>query len=434
MPLFGPNVKKMEAQKDIQGLIDLLAHDKPSIRLEAVRALFTIKNFEGLAKAFENDLPSVRSEAASMLGNVDVPEAARLLSQALLHEAEAGLWQQVFDILAEKDLDADEWISIGLKLVEEEKIERGVQCFDRALELNPTQEQISAAGGALMEVGRPREALPYFDRYIAVACDDEQGWSGKGWCLAQIGQLNEALECVNRAMSINSASAWARQLAAMIYVQQEDYEAVCDIEWGTIREHPNYLRAYVTLSEALSRLGKLNSAVEELQRAMEVLHQQEWVKPEDAQNLHIQCGLVYAMKGERELALSHFHEARTGLDDNRSCAMEESYGILVASGLALKGTPKERESRMLTIATMRSGEGYETYAEKVVAEASVEDCIRSEWLSKSDSPHLVTAMLKWWSPAEIEKLAGALTGTGMQVLRTRVDEAMADFVSSKFTE
>lgn len=434
MPLFGPNVKKMEAQKDIQGLIDLLAHDKPSIRLEAVRALFTIKNFEGLAKAFENDLPSVRSEAASMLGNVDVPEAARLLSQALLHEAEAGLWQQVFDILAEKDLDADEWISIGLKLVEEEKIERGGQCLNRALELNPTREQISVAGGALMEAGRPREALPYFDRYIAVASDDEQGWTGKGWCLAQTGQLNEALECVNTAMSINSASAWARQLAAMIYVQQEDYETACDIARGTIRDHPNYLRAYVTFSEALSRLGKLNSAVEELQSAMEVLHQQEWVKPEDAQNLHIQCGLVYAMKGEQELALSRFHEGRAAVDDARSRAMEEGYGILAASGLALKGTPKERESRLLTIAMMRSGGGYENIAEKIVAEASVEDCITHEWFSKPDFPDLVIAILKWWTPAEIEQLAGALTGAGRQMLGERIDEAMADFVSSKFTE
>ena len=430
MPLFGPNIRKLKKRGDVKGLINLLAHDKPSIRLEAVRALFDLKDFEGLAKALKNDQSSVRTEAVSMLGNIDLPETTRLLHQFILYETEESVWQQAFDILTARIIDVDTWIQIGLKLLKEEQVERGVKCFDRAVKLNPNREQIGAAAGSLLEIGRPKEALIYFDKYIALASDDDLGWAGKGWCLAQIGQMNEALECANKAMSINPTNAWARELAAMLYLDQKEYEKVCSIEMETLQYQPDYIRAYVTWSEALSRLGKLNDAVETLQRAIEVLHQQDWVKSEDAQNIHLQLGLIYAMKGERELALSHFREGRAALDDDRSRAMEEGYEILTSLGLALEGTPEDRYSRLLAISEMRQSKGYKDLAEKIIAEGSAADCIHYGWLSQNPV-NTVTAILKWWSPAEIEQLAHALTRVGIRMFKETVDKATAEFILQK---
>ena len=198
----------------------------------------------------------------------------------------------------------------------------------------------------------------------------------------------------------------------------------------TLQYHPDYIRAYVTWSEALSRLGKLNDAVETLQRAIEVLHQQEWVKPEDAQNVHLQLGPVYAMKGERELALSHFREGRAALDDERSRAMEEGYEILTALGLALEGMPEERYSRLLTISEMRQSRKCKDAAEKIIAEGSVADCINYGWLSQGWIM-TVTAILKWWSPAEIEQLAHALTRASIRMFKETADKVMAEFISQK---
>jgi len=430
MPLFGPNIRKLKERGDVKSLINLLAHDKPSIRLETVRALFDLKDFEGLAEALKNDLSSVRTEAVSMLGNIDLPETIRLLSQFILHEAKESVWQQAFDILTTRIIDVDTWISIGLKLLKEGQIERGIKCFDRAVKLNPDRKQIGAAAGALLEIGRPKESLIYFDKYIALAGDDDQGWAGKGWCLAQIGQMNEALECANKAMSINPTNAWTRDLAAMIYLDKKEYERVCSIEMETLQYHPDYIRAYVTWSEAFSLLGKLNDAVETLQRAIEVLHQQDWVKSEDAQNVHLQLGLIYAMKGERELALSHFREGRAALADDRGRAMEEGYEILTILGLCLEGTPKVRYARLIAISEIRQSKGYKDLAEKIIAEGSVADCIDYDWLSENPVD-TVTALLKWWSPAKIEQLAHALTRADMQMLTETADKAMAEFIHKR---
>ena len=434
MPLFGPNIKKMEKRRDVESLINLLTHDKPSIRLEAVKALFALKHFKGLVKALKNDLLSVRAGAVSMLGNIDLSETTRLLSQFLLCETETNLWQHAFDILTRKNIDVDTWISIGIKLAKERQVERGVKCFNRAAKLDPNREQMGAVGGVLMEIGRPKEALIYFDKYIALSGDDEQGWAGKGWCLAQIGQRDEALECANKAMFINPTNAWARELAAMIYFDKKEYERVCSIEMETLRSHPDYIRAYITLSEALSHLGKLNDAVEKLQRAIEVLHQQEWTKSEDAQNVYLQLGLIYAMKGERESALSYFHKGRAAVDDDRSRTTEEGYEILTTLGLTLRGAPEERESRLLTISEMRQSKGYNDLAEKIIAEGSAAKCIDYGWLSQSDPVGTVTAILKWWSPAEIKQLTDALIGVGIRMFRETIDKDMTEFIASKVEE
>jgi tetratricopeptide (TPR) repeat protein len=340
------------------------------------------------------------------------------------------VWQQAFDILTIRVIDVDTWISMGLKLLKEGQIERGIKCFDRAVKLNPDRKQIGAAAGALLEIGRPKESLIYFDKYIALAGDDDQGWAGKGWCLAQIGQMNEALECANKAMSINPTNAWTRDLAAMIYLDKKEYERVCSIEMETLQYHPDYIRAYVTWSEAFSLLGKLNDAVETLQRAIEVLHQQDWVKSEDAQNVHLQLGLIYAMKGERDLALSHFREGRAALADDRGRAMEEGYEILTILGLSLEGTPKVRYARLIAISEIRQSKGYKDLAEKIIAEGSVADCIDYDWLSE-DPVDTVTALLKWWSPAKIEQLAHALTRADMQMLTETADKAMAEFIHKR---
>jgi len=94
MPLFRPNIKKMKEKGDVKSLINLLVHDKPSIRLEAVRALPALKHLKAFTKALKNDLPLVRAEAASMLDNIDFSETTRLLCQFILYETEVSVWQQ----------------------------------------------------------------------------------------------------------------------------------------------------------------------------------------------------------------------------------------------------------------------------------------------------------------------------------------------------
>ena len=76
MPLFGPNIKRMEQRGDIEGLVKELKNRGPKVRTEATKALSELKHVGGLIEASKNDNSEVRFEAVSALENVDETEAA----------------------------------------------------------------------------------------------------------------------------------------------------------------------------------------------------------------------------------------------------------------------------------------------------------------------------------------------------------------------
>lgn len=76
MPLFGPNIKRMEQRGDIEGLVKELKNRDPKVRIEATKALSELKHVGGLIEASKNDNSDVRFEAVSALENVDETEAA----------------------------------------------------------------------------------------------------------------------------------------------------------------------------------------------------------------------------------------------------------------------------------------------------------------------------------------------------------------------
>jgi hypothetical protein len=73
VPLFGPNVEKMKAQRDVDGLVKAL-HDKNSqVRAKAAEALGEIrerKAVEPLLAALKDEGPAVRSAAVKAFGRI----------------------------------------------------------------------------------------------------------------------------------------------------------------------------------------------------------------------------------------------------------------------------------------------------------------------------------------------------------------------------
>ena len=76
MPLFGPNIERMEQRGDIEGLVKELKTRDPKVRIGATKVLSKLKHVGGLIEASKNDNSDVRFEAVSTLENVDETEAA----------------------------------------------------------------------------------------------------------------------------------------------------------------------------------------------------------------------------------------------------------------------------------------------------------------------------------------------------------------------
>ena len=87
MRLFKPNIRKLKAKKDIEGLIKALDDSDEDVRLKAVEALGKIgdaRAVEGLIKALDDDI-DVRREAVKALGEIGDPRAFDALSE-LVHD------------------------------------------------------------------------------------------------------------------------------------------------------------------------------------------------------------------------------------------------------------------------------------------------------------------------------------------------------------
>ncbi len=85
--------------------------------------------------------------------------------------------------------------------------------FRRVVELNPSnldaQQNLAAV---LVDQGRPREAQPYFEALVAQHPDLELAWAGLANIHTSLGDLPQAIMCLEKALAINPANTATRHL------------------------------------------------------------------------------------------------------------------------------------------------------------------------------------------------------------------------------
>jgi HEAT repeat protein len=86
MPLFGPNIDKLKAAGDVEGLIEALGSNKLRVResaADALRGLGDPRTLDLLIAALGDPNPNVRYRAAYGLGVLYDPRAVEPLTAAL---------------------------------------------------------------------------------------------------------------------------------------------------------------------------------------------------------------------------------------------------------------------------------------------------------------------------------------------------------------
>ena len=83
MGFFGPNIKRLQSQRNVEGLIRALDYNKEaSVRQAATMALGELKDpraVEPLIAALKDSDKNVRWEAANALGEIKDPRSVELL-------------------------------------------------------------------------------------------------------------------------------------------------------------------------------------------------------------------------------------------------------------------------------------------------------------------------------------------------------------------
>ncbi len=156
------------------------------------------------------------------------------------------------------------FLTKGRFLMQAKKQEEALECFDKAIKLNPKYaEAYNEKGNALLILGKVDEAIKCFtkateinEKYItawqgkeaallmqnkqdeAIRClehiteidpENEEAWITKGFVLSDIHRFNEALKCFDKAVEINpeSIDAYNKKAEVLIALDRFDEAEKC---------------------------------------------------------------------------------------------------------------------------------------------------------------------------------------------------------------
>ena len=141
--------------------------------------------------------------------------------------------------------------------------------YNHIVSLNPGAQSVYPdLANALIEVGRPSEALAASRVAVELSPDSADAHTILGASFLGLGRLDEAEESFRQALELDPDHKHARYNVAQIRRAQrrfaesiESYLAVLDID-------PDFAPAHAGMGEALFRLGRYRQAVESLGRAV----------------------------------------------------------------------------------------------------------------------------------------------------------------------
>ena len=203
---------------------------------------------------------------------------------------------------------ATEWNNNGVSFIKTSKYEKAIECFDKAIELDPNSaiaynnrgnayyylkqyegaikdynkaiEQDPNYANTYYSRGRAYYNLKQYERAIedytrAIVLDpnyatDANAYHNRGWAYYNLKQYEIAIEDYNKAIALNQNFAVAYNNRGFAYYYLSQYEiAIADYD-KAIELNPNLAEAYNNRGVAYKNLGQYERAIEDYDKAIEL--------------------------------------------------------------------------------------------------------------------------------------------------------------------
>jgi tetratricopeptide (TPR) repeat protein len=213
--------------------------------------------------------------------------------------------------------------------------DRRERAVRRALEVDPgNPDVVYEVGSVLQQLGRPADALPFFQRHLDMVDDDQQtlvqigkcytdlnrldeaeaalrsalaagddavGYYNLGIVLEQRGRVDDAEQSYRRAVELGPGLARARNNLAGLLAQRGRLEDAAALLTEAIRLDPSMPDAFTNLSAVLLQQGRYADAARQARLAIEM-------DPRLA-DAHGNLGVALAQLGDTQQAIQQFDEA-----------------------------------------------------------------------------------------------------------------------------
>ena len=155
------------------------------------------------------------------------------------------------------DSKVDEWNDKGNSLVNLEKFEESIACFDQAIKIDPENSSVwHNKAVSLRKLDRHEEAVTCCDEVIRLNPEDEVEWYNKGFSLMMLVKFEKSILCFDEAIRLNPnyLPAWGNKGGVLSRLGRYEEAIVCIDE--TIRLNPGDSHAWGNKGVTLKKLGR----------------------------------------------------------------------------------------------------------------------------------------------------------------------------------
>jgi tetratricopeptide (TPR) repeat protein len=164
------------------------------------------------------------------------------------------------DTVAKSPGNARALYGLGGALLQDGRPAEAIPCYEKALKLDPDLPDYSL-GNALLRVGRAADAIPIYQRALQLNPKRADVSNDLGDAFADVGRVKEAIQSYERALQITPDFPDAHNnLGAVLYASGRMQEAIEHYRQA-LRLRPEYPEAEYNLGLALIDTGRLDEAI-----------------------------------------------------------------------------------------------------------------------------------------------------------------------------
>jgi tetratricopeptide (TPR) repeat protein len=226
--------------------------------------------------------------------------------------------------------------------------------------MTDTTDNLSSRANALIELGRPEEAIPLLVRAIALDPDDAHTRCRFVLALMRTGKQTEALEQAEAALAVDASGEWPHRLRAILLGQQGRHKEALMSALEAVRIEPELPSALYTLGSVYVNLKRYRDADEVGVQILEAA-------PNDSDSHELLAFIAVRQNKHRETEL----HARESLRLN-----PENMDAMRFLAIALRGLGNRKEATEAWLEVVRRNPTNKSYRHELVETSSAPEQLR----------------------------------------------------------
>jgi tetratricopeptide (TPR) repeat protein len=227
--------------------------------------------------------------------------------------------------------------------------------------MTDTADNLSSRANALIEMGRPEEAIPLLVRAIGLEPDDAHTRCRLVLALMRVDKQTEALEQAEAALAVDASGEWPHRLRAILLGQLGRHKEALISALEAVRIEPELPSALYTLGSVYVNLKRYRDADEVGVRILEAA-------PDDSDS-HELLSFIAVRQNKHHETEKH---ARESLRLN-----PENMDAMRFLAIGLRGQRKRKQATEAWLEVVRRNPTNKSYRHELVESSSVDDRIRT---------------------------------------------------------